>query len=80
MKFYNLGHSSTDWLIIPSECVLGFFFDIQGHVALDRNLGQEYNTLLLQLIKRYLYSACPYSQFQACVNPWPTPWDGPVTT
>ena len=39
------------------------FFGIEGHVALDRNLGPGYNTLLLQLIPGDLLSACPHRQF-----------------
>ena len=35
-----------DWLINPLWC----FFGSQGHVALDRNPGPGYNTLLLRLI------------------------------
>ena len=34
----------------PLEC----FFGIEGHVALDRNLGLVYNTLLLQSSPRDL--------------------------
>ena len=35
------------WLMIN---LLECFFNIEGHVALDRNPGAGYNTLLLQLI------------------------------
>ena len=38
------------------------FFDIEGHVALDRNLGSGYNTLLLLLITGDPYCACPNRQ------------------
>ena len=38
-------------------------FCIKGHAAIDRNPGQGYNTLLLQLIPGNLYSACPHRQF-----------------
>ena len=34
-----------------------------GHVALDRNSGPGYNTLLLRLIPGDLLSACPHRQF-----------------
>ena len=46
-------------LVNPLEC----FFSIEGHVALDRNPGPGYNTLLLQLIRGDLLSACPHRQF-----------------
>ena len=39
------------------------FFGIEDHVALDRNLGQGYNTLLLRLISVDLLSAFPHRQF-----------------
>ena len=35
----------------------------KGHVALDRNPGRGYDTLLLRLIPGYLLSACPHRQF-----------------
>ena len=38
-------------------------FSSEGHVALDRNLGAGYNTLLLLLIPGDLLSACPHRQF-----------------
>ena len=38
-------------------------FGIKVHVALDRNPGPGYNTLLLQSIPGDLLSACPHSQF-----------------
>ena len=38
------------------------FFGSEGHVALDRNPGPGYNTLLLWLIPDLL-SACPHRQF-----------------
>ena len=44
------------WLINPLEWFLG----IKDHVALDRNQGPGYNTLLLRLIPGDLYSACPH--------------------
>ena len=47
------------WLINPLQCLFG----IDGHVALDRNPGPEYNTLLLRLIPGDLLSACPHGQF-----------------
>ena len=43
----------------PLEC----FFGSKSHVALDRNLGPGYNTLLLRLIPGDLLSACPHRQF-----------------
>ena len=36
---------------------------MEGHVALDRNLGQGYNTLYLRLIPGVLLNACPHRQF-----------------
>ena len=41
-------------MINPFEC----FFGIEGHIALDINLGQGYNPLLLRLIPGDLSSAC----------------------
>ena len=51
--------NDVDWLIYPLKC----FFGIKGHVALDRNPGSGYNTLLLQLIPGDLLSACPHREF-----------------
>ena len=50
-----------NWLIDPLE----YFLGIEGHIALDRNLGPGYHTLLLQLIPEVLYSACPHRQFHS---------------
>ena len=47
-------------LINPWNC----FFGIEGHVALDRNPGPGYDTLLLRLISGYIFSAFPHGQFQ----------------
>ena len=47
-------------MIDPLEC----FFGIEGHVALDRNPGPGYNTLLLRLIQGDLLSTCPHRQFR----------------
>ena len=38
------------------------FFGIEDHVALDRNPGLGYNTLLLRLIPGDLFRACPHRQ------------------
>ena len=38
-------------------------FGSKGHVALDRNPGPRYNTLLLRMIPGDLLSACPHRQF-----------------
>ena len=38
-------------------------FGIGGHVALDRNRGPGYNSLLLRLIPGDLLNACPHRQF-----------------
>ena len=46
------------------------FFGIKGHVALDRNPGPGYNTLLLQLIPGDLLSVCPHRQFHTLTT-WP---------
>ena len=43
----------------PLEC----FFDSEGHVALDRNPGTGYDTLLLRMIPGDLLSAFPHRQF-----------------
>ena len=39
------------------------FFSSEGHVALDRNPGPGYDTLLLRMIPGDLLSACPHRQF-----------------
>ena len=39
------------------------FFGSEGHVALDRNSGPGYDTLLLRMITGDLLSACPHRQF-----------------
>ena len=39
------------------------FFDSEGHVALDRNPGPGYDTLLLRMIPGDLLSAFPHRQF-----------------
>ena len=39
------------------------FFGSEGHVALDRNPGLGYDTLLLRLIPGDILSACPHRQF-----------------
>ena len=39
------------------------FFGSEGHVALDRNPGPGYDTLLLRLIPGDLLSACRHRQF-----------------
>ena len=43
----------------PLKC----FFGSEGHVALDRNPGTGYHTLLLRMIPGDLLSACPHRQF-----------------
>ena len=43
----------------PLQC----FFGSEGHVALERNLGPVYDTLLLQMIPGDLLSAFPPRQF-----------------
>ena len=43
----------------PLKC----FFGSEGHVALDRNPGPGYDTLLLQMIPGDLLSAFPHRQF-----------------
>ena len=43
----------------PLQC----FFGSEGHVALDRNPGPGYDTLLLRLIPGDILSACPHRQF-----------------
>ena len=42
----------------PLEC----FFGSEGHVALDRNLGPGYDTLLLRMIPEDLLSALLHRQ------------------
>ena len=46
---------------------LQFFSSIEDHVALDRNSGLEYDTLLLWLIPGDFYSVSPNKQF--CILP-----------
>ena len=46
-------------MINPLKC----FFVSKGHLALDRNPGPGYNTLLLRLIPGDLFSAYAYRQF-----------------
>ena len=43
----------------PLKC----FFGSEGHVALDRNPGTGYDTLLLRMIPGDLFSAFPHRQF-----------------
>ena len=43
--------------------LLKCFFGSEGHVALDRNLGPRYDTLLLRMIPGDLLSAFPHRQF-----------------
>ena len=40
-----------------------FFYGSEGHVALDRNPGPGYDTLLLRMIPGDLLSAFPHRQF-----------------
>ena len=59
-RYRTLGHRlAVHYSTTPLACFLG----IEGHVALDRNPGLGYNTLLLQLIPGDLSSACPHRQF-----------------
>ena len=43
----------------PLQC----FFGSEGHIALDRNPGTGYDTLLLRMIPGYFLSAFPHRQF-----------------
>ena len=45
--------------LIHYQCIFGS----EGHVALDRNPGLGYNTLLLRMIPGDLLSAFPHRQF-----------------
>ena len=49
--------------VAPLIDLLMCLFGIEGHVALDRNPGPGYNTLLLWLIPGDLLSACPHRHF-----------------
>ena len=51
----------TSWFnwFNPLKC----FFGSEGHVALDRNPGSGYDTLLLRMIPGDLLSAFPHRQF-----------------
>ena len=51
---------SRAFSLVKSIIVL---FGSEGHVALDRNLGPGYDTLLLQMIPGDLLSAFPHRQF-----------------
>ena len=44
------------------------FFGIECYVALDRNLGPAYNTLILPLIPGDLLSASPHRQFHTLLG------------
>ena len=48
-----------------SLCLIHYsaFFGSEGHVALDRNPGPGYDTLLLRMIPGYILSAFPNRQF-----------------
>ena len=50
------------WTYLSSNVInpLKCFFDIEGHVALDRNLGPGHSTLLVRMIPGDLLSACPH--------------------
>ena len=48
----------------PLKC----FFGSEGHVALDRNLGTGYDTLLLRMIPGDLLSAFPHKQFHTLLD------------
>ena len=57
-------HLSSQCLMVlvwfnPLQC----FFGSEGHVALDRNLGTGYDTMLLRMIPGDLLSAFPHRQF-----------------
>ena len=43
--------------------IIVLFFGSEGHVALDRNPGPGYDTLLLRMIPGDLLSAFPHRQF-----------------
>ena len=57
----------TDWLI-DQLIHYSAIFSIQGYVALDRNPGSGYDTLLLRLIPGNLYCVCPHKQFYTLYN------------
>ena len=44
------------------------FISSEGHVALDRNPGPGYNTLLVRMIPGDLLSACPHRQFHTLLR------------
>ena len=48
----------------PLKC----FFGSEGHVALDRNPGTGYDTLLLRMIPGDILSAIPHRQFHTLAN------------
>ena len=53
----------TGWFGLIWFHPLWCFFGSEGHVALDRNPGPGYDTLLLRMIPGDLLSACPHRQF-----------------
>ena len=71
-KLQRKGHSQLNYNADPNlDALLYFlcfnslkcFFCSEGHVALDRNPGPGYDTLLLRMIPGDILSAFPHSQF-----------------
>ena len=62
-------HPTLNIWFNPLQCFIGS----DGHVALDRNPGPGYHTLLLRMIPRDLLSAFPHRQFYTLpglLNSW----------
>ena len=47
--------------------LINALFRIEGYVALDRNPGQGYHTLLFRMIQGDLLSACPHRRFHTLI-------------
>ena len=64
LNIYSIPETRSKYLVClvwfnPLQC----FFGSEGHVALDRNPGPGYDTLLLRMIPGDLLSAFPHRQF-----------------
>ena len=63
------GFSVANWFVSLHDFDLlihySAFFGSEGHVALERNPGPGYDSLLLRLISRNPLSVCPHRQFHA---------------
>ena len=69
LALYFVGHKMKHMLVLIEIFLVQFsqtsyfyhcIYPSKGHVALDRQLGPGFNTLLLQMIPGDLLSACPH--------------------